>query len=114
VRRSTLAMQFSGVALTAGLVISGIATAAPVGANETMKAELHRLRVCESGNNYHENTGNGYYGAYQFSPTTWSGLGFHGRPDKARPVRQDHAAKRLHARSGWGAWPACSRTAHLR
>jgi hypothetical protein len=114
VRRSTLASQFAGVALTAGLVISGVATAAPAGANETIKAELHKLRVCESGNNYRENTGNGYFGAYQFSRTTWAGLGFHGRPDLAKPVRQDRAAKRLHATSGWSAWPSCSRTAHLR
>jgi hypothetical protein len=107
-------LRASGVALTVGLTVSGIATAAPVGASETIKAELHKLRVCESGDNYHENTGNGYFGAYQFSRTTWEGLGFHGRPDLATSVRQDRAAKRLHANSGWGAWPACSRTEHLR
>jgi hypothetical protein len=100
--------------MATGLAITGIATAAPAGAGETMKAELHKLRVCESGNNYHENTGNGYFGAYQFSRPTWNGMGFRGRPDRAKAVRQDRAAKQLHAASGWGAWPSCSRTEHLR
>jgi hypothetical protein len=108
------ALGASGTALTIGLVLSGIATAAPAGAGETMKAELHKLRVCESGDNYRENTGNGYFGAYQFSRQTWQGLGLHGRPDRAKPTRQNHAAKRLHSENGWGAWPSCARTKHLR
>jgi hypothetical protein len=66
------------------------------------------LRQCESGGNYAENTGNGYYGAYQFSQATWSSLGYPGRPDQAPPAMQDEAAQRLQARSGWGQWPACS------
>jgi len=67
------------------------------------------LRQCESGGNYAENTGNGYYGAYQFSPATWHGLGYPGLPSDAAPAVQDRAAEQLQARSGWGQWPACSR-----
>jgi hypothetical protein len=67
-----------------------------------------QLRECESGDNYAENTGNGFYGAYQFSQQTWSGLGFPGRPDLEPPAMQDQAARTLQARSGWGQWPACS------
>ncbi|MCU4183406.1 transglycosylase family protein [Acidiferrimicrobium sp. IK] len=67
-----------------------------------------QLRECESGDNYQENTGNGFFGAYQFSPSTWSGLGFPGRPDLEPPAMQDQAAVKLQASSGWGAWPACS------
>jgi len=66
------------------------------------------LRLCESGGNYAEDTGNGYYGAYQFSEATWSGLGYPGRPDQASPALQDQAAQRLQALAGWGQWPACS------
>jgi hypothetical protein len=66
------------------------------------------LRICESGDNYAEDTGNGYYGAYQFSQGTWTSLGFPGRPDLEPPGMQDAAAKALQARSGWGQWPACS------
>jgi hypothetical protein len=68
----------------------------------------YRLRLCESGSNYSDNTGNGYYGAYQFAPSTWTGLGFPGLPSQASPAVQDEAAKMLQARSGWGQWPSCS------
>jgi resuscitation-promoting factor RpfA len=96
-----------------GLVIAGVATAVPVGAAEPMKTELYRLRLCESGNNYRMDTGNGYFGAYQFSRGAWHALGFHGRPDHARPGTQNRAARRMHARTGWHAWPACARREHL-
>jgi hypothetical protein len=67
-----------------------------------------QLRECESSDNYAENTGNGFYGAYQFSPDTWTGLGFPGRPDLESHQMQDEAAMKLQAQSGWGQWPACS------
>lgn len=66
------------------------------------------LRQCESGGDYSSNTGNGYFGAYQFSQATWSALGFPGRPDQASPSMQDQAAHQLQASSGWGQWPACA------
>jgi hypothetical protein len=67
------------------------------------------LRQCESGGNYQENTGNGFYGAYQFTASTWTSLGYPGRPDQEPPAMQDQGAQKLQARSGWGQWPACSR-----
>ncbi len=67
-----------------------------------------QLRECESSDNYAENTGNGYYGAYQFSGQTWTNLGFPGRPDLESHQMQDQAAMKLQAQSGWGQWPACS------
>ena len=66
------------------------------------------LRNCESGGNYGADTGNGFYGAYQFTQQTWSDLGFPGRPDLAPPSTQDAAAQKLEAAAGWGQWPACS------
>ena len=73
-----------------------------------------RLRRCESGGRYDINTGNGFYGAYQFVPSTWRGLGFPGIPHQAPPNMQDEAAQKLQARSGWGQWPACTRKLALR
>jgi hypothetical protein len=67
------------------------------------------LRQCESGDNYADDTGNGYYGAYQFALATWRGLGYSGLPSQAPPAIQDAAAAQLQARSGWGQWPACAR-----
>ena len=68
-----------------------------------------RLRQCESGGRYATNTGNGFFGAYQFHPRTWRTLGYPGLPHQAPPEVQDEAARRLQARSGWGQWPVCSR-----
>jgi hypothetical protein len=68
-----------------------------------------RLRSCESGGRYATNTGNGFYGAYQFHPRTWRTLGYPGLPHQAPPEMQDEAARKLQARSGWGQWPVCSR-----
>jgi Transglycosylase-like domain len=82
------------------------ATAAAGGSAGGVWAEL---RQCESGGKYAEDTGNGYYGAYQFSPGTWHGLGYPGLPSDASPAVQDQAAQKLQARSGWGQWPGCSR-----
>jgi len=50
------------------------------------------LRQCESDDNYSDNTGNGYYGAYQFSLQTWEGIGYTGLPSDAAPAVQDQAA----------------------
>lgn len=52
---------------------------------------LLKLRTCESGGNYQTNTGNGYYGAYQFSLSTWHRLGYSGYPNEAPPTTQDTA-----------------------
>jgi transglycosylase-like protein len=73
-----------------------------------------RLRQCESGGRYDINTGNGYFGAYQFLVSTWNRLGYPGYPHQATPEMQDEAAQKLQARSGWGQWPACSRRLGLR
>jgi len=35
---------------------------------------LYKLRMCESGGNYAINTGNGFYGAYQFMQSTWNNI----------------------------------------
>lgn len=53
---------------------------------------LASLRDCESSGNYAENTGNGYYGAYQFTVSTWNSLGTgYARADYAPPSVQDAA-----------------------
>jgi hypothetical protein len=68
----------------------------------------HALRSCESNDNYAENTGNGFFGAYQFTFATWHALGEPGLPSSASPQVQDAAARALFLRQGWRAWPACA------
>lgn len=87
---------------------------APAGSAGSTASNFARLRQCESGGNYAANTGNGYYGAYQFSASTWRSLGYAGLPHQATAATQDQAAIRLQARSGWGQWPSCARRLGLR
>jgi hypothetical protein len=67
-----------------------------------------QLRSCESGGNYSADTGNGYYGAYQFALSTWRGLQLAGLPSSASPQIQDAAAVKLQKLDGWNPWPRCS------
>lgn len=69
----------------------------------------YKLRLCESGNDYTKNTGNGYYGAYQYNLSTWNNYGGFARPDLAPAAVQDAKAQADHARRGWSPWPACSK-----
>ena len=94
-----LSASFAAVDLAAMATPAAAATA----------GDFAALRQCESGGNYRINTGNGYYGAYQFARATWQGLGYSGLPHQASPATQDEAARKLQARSGWGQWPACAR-----
>lgn len=64
-----------------------------------------RIRAKESGGNYAANTGNGYYGAYQFDLGTWRGVGGSGLPSNASPAEQDMRAKMLYDRRGCSPWP---------
>jgi Transglycosylase-like domain len=66
------------------------------------------LAQCESGGNWHINTGNGYYGGLQFSLGTWQAVGGTGYPHEASRETQIEMGQRLYASSGWGAWPACT------
>lgn len=66
------------------------------------------LAQCESGGNPATNTGNGYYGMYQFSLPTWQSVGGTGLPSDASAEEQTMRAQILQQRSGWGQWPACS------
>ncbi len=96
------------VAIAVAVLAGPASTAADAASNRTWK----RLANCESGGNWHINTGNGYYGGLQFSAGTWKA--YHGghfarRADKGRRVEQIAVAERLVRNQGWGAWPACAR-----
>lgn len=69
------------------------------------------IRACESGGNYATDTGNGFYGAYQFTQSTWDSVapsGYAGtNPASAPPSVQDQAAATLYAQSGSSPWPVC-------
>ncbi len=68
---------------------------------------LAGLRACESGGNYSTNTGNGFYGAYQFDIQTWGSVGGSGLPSDASPDEQDYRAALLWRSRGSAPWPVC-------
>ena len=73
----------------------------------TTKAK--RIRKCESGGSYKINTGNGYYGAYQFDRGTWlsNGGGRYARTaNRAPKFAQDHIMYKTYKARGWSPW-AC-------
>ena len=67
------------------------------------------LAQCESHGNPSINTGNGFYGMYQFSLPTWRAMGGSGLPSEASAEEQTMRAQILQQRAGWGQWPACAR-----
>lgn len=88
-----------------GVAFSGTAAAAP-------DSDWDRLAQCESGGNWGINTGNGYHGGLQFSPSTWAAYGgtqFAPTANQATREQQIAIAERTLAGQGWGAWPSCSR-----
>lgn len=75
--------------------------------NGSFAEALARLRSCESGGTYDRNSGNGYYGAYQYDISTWANWGGYARADLAPPNVQDEKAWETYKRRGWQPWPSC-------
>jgi hypothetical protein len=71
------------------------------------------VALCESGGNWSIDTGNGYYGGLQFSPSTWLSFGggaYAPRADLATEAEQIAVAEKVLAVQGAGAWPTCGRS----
>lgn len=73
----------------------------------TFAEALARLRSCEG--SYTSNTGNGYYGAYQFDRQTWGGYSGFAVASDAPPAVQDEKAWLTYQRRGWQPWPSCTK-----
>lgn len=68
---------------------------------------LAQLRACEAGGRYDRNSGNGYYGAYQYDIGTWGGYGGYPNASVAPPAVQDQKVFETYQRRGWSPWPSC-------
>jgi LysM repeat protein len=100
---------------TVGLAAVPLAAAIPFAMTSPAQAATShtwdRLAGCESGGNWNDNTGNGYYGGLQFSDGTWDGNGgdrFAPRADRATRSEQMLIAEKVLDARGWSPWPACS------
>ncbi|NKZ12548.1 transglycosylase family protein [Mycolicibacterium septicum DSM 44393] len=99
-------IAFTGAVLGgSGLALAGQAMAATDG-------EWDTVARCESGGNWAINTGNGYHGGLQFSPSTWRSNGggeYAPSAYMATKEQQIAVAERVLAGQGKGAWPVCGR-----
>ncbi|MEO3780287.1 transglycosylase family protein [Micromonospora sp. B11E3] len=98
-------------AVAAGAVAGVVALFGPA-APAQAAVNWDAIAQCESGGNWHINTGNGYYGGLQFSQGTWAGYGgrkYAARADLATRGEQIRIAEKVLRGQGIGAWPTCGR-----
>lgn len=108
-------------AVVAGTVgVSTIAAALTLGSGSPASAAStntwDHVADCESSGNWSINTGNGYYGGLQFSPSTWAAYGgtrYAARADLASKAQQIAVAERVLNSQGPQAWPVCGPRAGL-
>lgn len=99
----------AGAGLALPLLTATGAHAAPV-------TTWDKVADCESTGNWSINTGNGFYGGLQFTPSTWAAYGgtqYAGQANQATRAQQISVAERVLAAQGPGAWPVCSVKAGL-
>jgi hypothetical protein len=105
-RRLAVGTLVVGAATGAAAILGPAAPASAAGVNWDAIAQ------CESGGNWHINTGNGYYGGLQFSRSTWNGYGgqkYAARADLASRGEQIAIAEKVLDGQGIGAWPVCGK-----
>lgn len=106
----------AGIAVAAGaglvLPLVGMAGSANAASSSTWDA----VAQCESTGNWSINTGNGFSGGLQFTPSTWNAFGggeYAASAAQASKAQQIAVAERVLAAQGPGAWPVCSQKAGL-
>ncbi|KKK04241.1 transglycosylase family protein [Micromonospora sp. HK10] len=99
-------------ALVAGAATGAAALLGPAAPASASSVNWDAIAQCESGGNWHINTGNGYYGGLQFSRGTWNGYGgqkYASRADLASRGEQIAVAEKVLRGQGIGAWPVCGK-----
>ncbi|SIS16817.1 transglycosylase family protein [Williamsia sterculiae] len=99
------------LALTSAVVGGGATLAFGAGsANAATDSEWDTVAQCESGGNWGIDTGNGFQGGLQFTPSTWAAYGgtqYAPSADSATKQQQIAVAEKVLAGQGAGAWPVC-------
>jgi len=107
--RKALAFGTTIAAIFAGITIFSVGSASA----DPSATDWASLRQCESSGDYSIDTGNGYYGAYQFDQSTWNSVGGAGSPADAAKSEQDYRALYLYRMRGWSPW-VCATLAGLK
>ncbi|MFD5921648.1 transglycosylase family protein [Kitasatospora sp. NPDC127035] len=112
-RRNRIRTTLMAGALTAlpiaGLITATTASAAPAGVWD-------KVAACEATGNWAINSGNGFYGGLQFTPSTWAAFGgtsYAPQAHQATKAQQIAIGEKVLAAQGPGAWPVCSVKAGL-
>jgi cell wall-associated NlpC family hydrolase/LysM repeat protein len=109
VRTSVTVATLTGLTAAGAVATGGAAQAASVSTWDV-------VAKCESSGNWAINTGNGYYGGLQFTPSTWAAYGgraYAPQANQASKAQQITVAEKVLASQGPGAWPHCSVVAGL-
>jgi LysM repeat protein len=96
----------------AQIVLAGAIAATPLALGTGLAhadTDWDELAKCESGGNWNTDTGNGFSGGLQFTPSTWRAFGGSGSPEGASRSEQIAVAERVKAEQGMSAWPTCSK-----
>ncbi|MFC4150132.1 transglycosylase family protein [Micromonospora mangrovi] len=110
--RRTSARRVAVGALVAGAATGAAAILGPVAPASAASVNWDAIAQCESGGNWHINTGNGFYGGLQFTKGTWNGYGgqkYASRADLASRGEQIAIAEKVLDGQGIGAWPVCGK-----
>jgi resuscitation-promoting factor RpfA len=104
-------------------LITGVVVAAPVAgltaatsASAATPSTWDAVAQCESSGNWAANTGNGFSGGLQFTPSTWAAFGgtqYAASAYQATEGQQIAVAENVLAAQGPGAWPVCGPQAGL-
>src|SRR5699024_12340544 len=81
-----------GAGAVAAAGMTGLSAGEPAQASE--KGVWDKVAECESGGDWHINTGNGYYGGLKFSQQNWTGFGGSGAADQNSMKEQIRIAER--------------------
>ncbi|GAA1174730.1 nucleoid-associated protein YgaU [Kitasatospora gansuensis] len=114
-RRRTQAEKVIAVAGVAGVGLA-LPLLSATGAHAAPVDTWDKVAQCESGGNWSINTGNGFYGGLQFTPSTWKAFGgqsYAPQANQASKGQQIAVAEKVLASQGPGAWPVCSVKAGL-
>ncbi|CAL99912.1 LysM domain-containing protein [Saccharopolyspora erythraea NRRL 2338] len=103
---SNAARAAARVAVAGAVIATPLAIAAPANA-----ADWDALAQCESSGNWSANTGNGFSGGLQFTPSTWAAYGGTQYASNAKDATREEqiaVAEKVLASQGKNAWPGCS------
>lgn len=112
---TTTGRKIVRVALTGAVAAAPFAAAMPA-ASAAPQSTWDKVAQCEGSGNWKTNTGNGFAGGLQFTPSTWKAYGgtqYASNANQASREQQIAVAERVLQAQGPGAWPVCSKKAGL-